>query len=316
MPANRTSRNRFQQFREAYREGRLKELATDRRTSDDRDRPEKDQRRQYLWEYVRWLSPYRGAAVGLMLMALVVAVLDMAQPLFMRYIIDNVLLADKLSTADRLSALHFVGVAFLAVIILSRLIESTRNFQQRILNVRVLLSLRKALYNRLLGLPLNDLTDMKTGGIISRLSGDIDRTTGLMQLAIISPGVSLVRLVIALTILLVINWKLALMAMVVLPPALFLSLMIAKRVRPIYRSMREENAAIDARVSETFGGIRVVRAFQREKNEQAEYLTGRHTIVRKQLFAHWREIVLWSSWGFLLAAVNVVIVWMGGAMQI
>ena len=316
MRHDRSSRSRFEKFREAYRAGRVKDLATDRHDADDRKRPKKDERRRYMWEYIRWLSPYRGAAVGLMLLALVVAVLDMAQPLFMRHIIDNILLADQLSTADRLSALHFVGIAFLAVIIVSRLLESTRNFQQRILNVRVLLSLRKALYNRLLGLPLNDLTDMKTGGIISRLSGDIDRTTGLLQLAIISPGVSLLRLLIALTILLVINWKLALMAMMVLPPALFLSLMIAKRVRPIYRSMREENATIDARVSETFGGIRVVRAFQREKNEQAEYLTGRHTIVRKQLFAHWREIVLWSSWGFLLATVNVVIVWMGGAMQI
>lgn len=321
MTKHQSSRSRFERFRKAYREGRTKELATHAHAGsgkdrDDRKRPDAEQRRQYMREYFRWLYPYRWAAAGLLLMALVVAVLDMAQPLFMRYIIDDVLLAEGLSDAKRMSMLHVVGVSFLMVIILSRLVEATRNFQQRILNARVLLSLRKALYNRLLGLSLNRLTDMKTGGIISRLSGDIDRTTGLMQLAIISPTVSLVRLAIALGILLVINWKLALMAMVVLPPALFLSLTIAKRVRPIYRSMREENAAIDARVSETFGGIRVVRAFQREKNEQAEYLTGRHTIVRKQLFAHWREILLWSCWGFLLATVNVVIVWMGGAMQI
>lgn len=318
MSNNRSSRSRFERFRQAYREGRTKELATHAGSSkaDDRKRPDALERRKYMREYFRWLYPYRWAAAGLLLMALVVAVLDMAQPLFMRYIIDDVLLADGLSDAKRMSMLHVVGISFLMVIVLSRLVEATRNFQQRILNARVLLSLRKALYDRLLGLPLSNLTDMKTGGIISRLSGDIDRTTGLMQLAIISPTVSLVRLAIALCILLVINWKLALMAMVVLPPALFLSLTIAKRVRPIYRSMREENAAIDARVSETFGGIRVVRAFQREKNEQAEYLTGRHTIVRKQLFAHWREILLWSCWGFLLATVNVVIVWMGGAMQI
>jgi ATP-binding cassette, subfamily B, bacterial len=266
--------------------------------------------------YLEWLLPYRTTAAMLLLLALGVAALDMAQPLFMRHIIDQILLKEGLTTTERLAALHWVGLAFLGVIVLSRLLESTRNLQQRLLNVKVLLSLRKALFSRMLALPLGELSDMKTGGILSRLSGDIDRTSGLLQLAIISPGVSLVRLVIALSILIAINWKLALMAMVILPPALYLSLTVARRVRPIYRSMREENAAIDARVSETFGGIRVVRAFQREVNEESVYLTGRHTIARKELFAHWREVLLWSSWGFMLATVNVVIVWMGGAMQI
>ncbi len=315
MLKNRSSRQRFDEFRTAYREGRVKELSEKSRR-DSRRRPDQDERRRYLWEYICWLAPFRGTAIALMLLALTVAALDMAQPLFMRYIIDDVLLADGVTSAGRMALLNVAGGLFLAVILTSRLLEATRNYQQRILNVRVLMSLRKSLFGRLLGLPLNHLTDMKTGGIISRLSGDIDLTTGLMQLAIISPGVSLIRLIIALGILLSINWKLALMAMMVLPPAIFLSLIIARRVRPIYRSMREENSAIDARVSETFGGIRVVRAFQREKNEESEYITGRHTIVRKQLFAHWREILLWSCWGLLLATVNVVIVWMGGAMQI
>lgn len=255
-------------------------------------------------------------AVLLLLMALVVAGMDMAQPLFMRYIIDQVLLSETLSDTARMQLLHFTGFAFLGVILLARLIDSFKNYYQRILNVRVLMSLRHALFRRMMGLPLNHLTDMKTGGIISRLSGDINLTTGLMQLAIISPGVSIVRLTIAIGILVAINWKLALLAMAILPPALGLSLFIAKRVRPIYRTMREENSASDARVSETFGGMRVVRAFQREKNEEAQYISGRHTIVREQLFAHRREILLWSFWGFLIAAANVVIVWMGGAMQI
>lgn len=317
MSKHPSSRQRFSEFRQAYRERRTGELAAaDRPKGAERRKSAPGERKRYLRLYLEWLLPYRNTAAMLLVLALTVAALDMAQPLFMRHIIDNILLKEGLTTAERLTSLHWIGVAFLAVIVLSRVLESTRNFQQRLLNVKVLMSLRRALFRRMLSLPLGELSDMKTGGILSRLTGDIDRTTGLLQLAIISPGVSLVRLLIALSILIAINWKLALMAMVILPPAIYLSLAVARRVRPIYRSMREENAAIDARVSETFGGIRVVRAFQREINEESVYLTGRHTIVRKELFAHWREVLLWSSWGFMLATVNVVIVWMGGAMQI
>src|SRR6185295_8028165 len=42
----------------------------------------------------------------------------------------------------------------------------------------------------------------------------------------------------------------------------------------------------------------------------------RHTVLRMELFAHRRELVLWTSWGLLLAGVNVVIVWYGGYLNI
>jgi ATP-binding cassette subfamily B protein/subfamily B ATP-binding cassette protein MsbA len=46
--------------------------------------------------------------------------------------------------------------------------------------------------------------------------------------------------------------------------------------------------------------------------EVLDYMRGRHTMLRKELFAHRRELVLWTSWGLLLSGVNVVIVWYGG----
>src|SRR5438128_3039429 len=43
---------------------------------------------------------------------------------------------------------------------------------------------------------------------------------------------------------------------------------------------------------------------------------GRHTVLRKELFAHRRELVLWTSWGLLEAGVTVVIVWYGGYLNV
>lgn len=312
-----SSRNRFEKFRKAYAAGDVRTFThdpaddpQDRRTSD------RDERRQYFRQYVEWLWPHRGA-VGLMMgLALAVAALEVAEPLFLRYVVDHVLLSEGLTDAQRVWRLNAAGFALLSVVCVARALDIGKNCQQRILNLRVVLSLRRALFSRLLRLPLGQLTDMKTGGILSRLSGDIDRTTGLLQLALISPTVSVIRLVFAVGVLLTVNWRLALTAMTVIPPAMLVSIWVARKIRPIYRSMRKENSAIDARVSETFGGIRVVRSFQRENRELAEFLTGRHTIARKELFAHRREIVLWSSWALILAVVNVVIIWYGGYLHL
>jgi ATP-binding cassette subfamily B protein/subfamily B ATP-binding cassette protein MsbA len=273
-------------------------------------------RREYLGEYVHWLRPLRSALAVVFVLALIRAGLEMVEPLFMRFIVDRVLLNGGLTAAERLARLNVTGIVFLAVIVVSSLANVGKDYRQKLLNVRVMLSLRRALFDRLLHLPLPKLWDMKTGGILSRLTGDIDTTTGLLQMAVVSPALSVIRLVIAIGILFTLNWRLALTAIAVVPGILLLSLIFARRVKPIYRSLRKDAEVIDGRVGETFSGIRVVRAFRGEPRELQGYLRGRHTVLRKELFAHRRELVLWTTWGLLMSAVNVAIVWYGGWLYV
>jgi ATP-binding cassette, subfamily B, bacterial len=273
-------------------------------------------RRERLHEYLRWLRPHRYAVGVVLLLAMVAAGLEMIEPLFMRFIIDKVLLSVGLDTASRLARLQLAGATFLVVVVASNLIGAFKDYRQRLLNTRVMLSLRRSLFHRLLHLPLPKLWDMKTGGILSRLTGDVETTTGLLQMAVVSPAVSVIRLIIAVIVLLSLNWRLALTALAIIPGIMLVSLAVARRVRPIYRSVRKDAEEIDGRVGETFSGIRVVRAFRREVAELLNYVRGRHTVLRKELFAHRRELVLWTSWGLLLSGVNVVIVWYGGYLNI
>jgi ATP-binding cassette subfamily B protein/subfamily B ATP-binding cassette protein MsbA len=311
----RSSRRRYARFVDDYRHRRLDETGSGNEPSGSGAKvPPK--RREYLREYVRWLAPHKATVAIVMTLALAVAGLEMIEPLFMRFIVDRVLLDQTLTSAERLGWLHAAGAAFLVVILLSNTLHAFRDYRQRLLNVRVMLSLRRSIFERLVHLPLPRLWDMKTGGILSRLTGDVDTTTGLLQMAIVSPAISVVRLAIALVILISLNWRLAVMATVLIPGAMIMSFVFARRVRPIYRVTRKDAEQIDGRVGETFSGIRVVRAFGRETRELAEYMLGRHTVLRKELFAHRRELVLWMCWGLLVSIVNVVIVWYGGFLNV
>src|SRR5262249_2031538 len=137
-----------------------------------------------------------------------------------------------------------------------------------------------------------------------------------LQMAVVSPALSAVRLVIAVGILTTLNWRLAVTALAVIPGAVLVSFVFARRVRPIYRPVRKDPQAIDGRAGQTFPGVRGVRAFGRERRELLGYMLGRHTVLRKELFAHRRELVLWTSWGLLVAGVSVVIVWYGGYLAV
>ena len=311
-----SSRARFRRFVADYHARRIDEHAAGLDDGAPGTPAAPTARRQYLKEYVRWLRPHVWGVGLLFLLALAIAGLQMMEPLFMRYIVDRVLLATGLDSAERLMRLNTAGALFLLLIVVSNLLDAFKGYRQRLLNTAVMLTLRRKLFDKLLHLPLPRLWEMKTGGILSRMSGDVDTTTGLLQLALVSPAVSAIRLIIAVSILMAINWRLALTALAILPGIVLISFMSARRIRPIYRSLRKDAEAVDGRVGETFGGIRVVRAFRREGQELLDYLRGRHTILRKELFAQRRETVIWTSWGLLLGMVNVVIVWYGGMLQL
>jgi len=320
----RTSRDRYRTFVSDYRAGRLDDQTTARAGGPLAPTPAaatvpdagKARRWGYAREYLRWLWPHRRGAALVFTLALVAAGLDMVQPLFMRTIIDGVLLNTALDGATRLRRLNVVGALFVLLVVGEQLVTFGKDYRQKVLNTRIMLSLRRALFDKLLHLPLPRLWDMKTGGILSRITGDVDTTTGLLQMAIVSPAISIVRLVIAVIILFSLNWQLALTALAIIPGVMLISFASARRVRPIYRSLRKDAEEIDGRVGETFSGIRVVRAFGREIRELREYMHGRHAVLRKELFAHRRELVIWGAWGLLIGGINVVIVWYGGYLNL
>ena len=316
-PAN-TSKLRFGEFLSKYRKGELKSAREEEEKKDDgaeetdeQATKRKQKRRNYLKLYAKRLWPHWRLVLLLGVLAVVVSVLEIVQPLFARYIFDEVLLSNQ-SSAEKYYLLNVAGGSFLGLVAITVVLGIVRSWNQRLLNVRVVLTLRRALFERLLKLPLDQLSDMKVGGIISRLTDDINKTSGLLQMAVISPGVAILRLLIAMVILFVINWKLALTALGVIPPIMLLSMIAIRRIRPIYRAIRKDVSQVDGRVGEAFQGIRAVRAFAGEHREDAEYTIGHHAITRMRMYAAKREIVIWSTWGFIIALNTVVVMWAGG----
>ena len=250
----RTSRQRYLGFVDDYKHHRLDDTidpAGKKRLTAagdagavtppaDAKRAGRGKRREYVREYLRWLKPHRFTIGAVFLFALITAGVEMIQPLFMRFIIDRVLLNATLDSAARLLRLNLAGAAFLGVVVFSSLIGVLKDYRQRLLNTRVMLSLRRSLFERLLHLPLPTLWEMKTGGILSRLTGDVETTTGLLQMAVISPSVSVIRLVIAVGVLMTLNWRLALTALAIIPGVMLMSFTLSRRVRPIYRVIRKD----------------------------------------------------------------------------
>src|SRR5260221_12387130 len=129
----RPSRRRYRLFVQDYKHGRLDDASENdpalrpgsAQAALKPDDARRGKRRQYLREYLRWLWPYRYAVAAVFFFALLAGGLEMVEPLFMRFIVDKVLLNGSLDTAARMRRLQLAGAAFPSVIVLASLRPGT-----------------------------------------------------------------------------------------------------------------------------------------------------------------------------------------------
>lgn len=261
----------------------------------------------HLRDYRNWLWPHRWGLLFLFILALAAAGLNLAWPYGIKQVIDLIPAAQNTDWGS----FRNLAIGIVAVLLAKVAVDTWHSFLAVQLNARLVFRLRKKLFARLLRLSLGEIGEMKTGGIVSRLSGDVDSVSGLVNMAVINPAVALIQVFLALAIVLYSSWQLAVALSVVLPPLALVSWVWMRKVRPLYRSIRDDRAHIDGHITETFGGIRVIRAFRRESREELGYAVGHHTVMRKLLRAEWLEILLKTVWGLLIPGMSLIVVGFG-----
>ncbi len=307
-PAGNThesSKRRYREFRKSYRQ---RQQPADENDADAASRGGW----RYIGEYRRVVGRHTGTLVLVFVLAFIAKALGLVLPYATKMVIDDVLLNESLSRAAQHRLLTIFALAMVALMLLQQAIEAYRGYRMTVLNARIMFRLRQKLYEHLLHMPLRKLQEMKGGGIVARVSGDVDELRGLLQMGIITPGVALLTVMLTLGVLLYLSWKTALVAMALIPPIVLLNVVWLKRVRPIYRAMREARSDIDGRVVETFAGVRVVRAFRREKRESRDYAIQHHTVIRQEVLSNLLQLIVTSGWGLLIPGVSLLIVWYGG----
>ncbi|MBN8524123.1 MAG: ABC transporter ATP-binding protein [Planctomycetes bacterium] len=310
-----TSRSRFGGFIERWRSGK----PLPRRGEPDGPPPpsgDRERRRRDLARYRSWLWPRRWSLAFIIAIASAGIAVDLVWPVLQIHLIDGVILAPGMAVADKERELLLAAVLILPLFLGNSLLNLWRNLRMTRLNGLLSFSLRRQLFDRVLHLPLEEAQALKTGGILSRLSGDVDATTGLVQSGFISPLLAGLRLVATMSVMFAINWRIALITVVAMPPIMYVHARWIRRIRPVWKSMGSDRQDIDARVGEALGGLRVVRAFLKEAREQLAYAVGHHTVIRKQVLATRTQGFIGLVWELLMPLTMVGIVCIGGILVV
>lgn len=314
LPALKSSRGRYKGFLQHYKAARTPRGQPERAASSGEARlqPELWRRPGTLARYRAWLAPHRRALAILLGLAVIGICIDLSWPVTAAYLIDRVVLNPAMPVNEKFRLLAYSGIALSALFVINSGVSWLKAVRLQLYNAKLGFDLRSGLLHHVLRLPLSELSDLKVGGVLSRLSGDVDSTAMLLQTGLINPALAVFRLLCVLGIVLTLDHRIALAVISVLPLLLFVQLTQAGRIRPIWRSIAQDRQDIDARVGEGVGGVRIVRAFRRERGETRAYALGHHTVLRKQLLATNVERSAASVWELMWPLCMTMMVCYGG----
>jgi len=204
--------------------------------------------------------------------------------------------------------LLIVGVAIL--------VQATTSFLlTRILSVQaqfLISELRAQVQKKVLSLPISFFDNTKSGALVSRIMSDVEGVRNLIGTGLVQLFGGTFTAIISLVILIKLNPWMTLFVFVPISVFGFIALKAFKYIRPVFRTRGKINAEVKGRLTETLAGVRVIKAFNAEEQENKVFEKGVDQLfqnVKKSLTA---TALMTSSSTFLLGIASTGIMGMGG----
>jgi ABC-type multidrug transport system fused ATPase/permease subunit len=151
----------------------------------------------------------------------------------------------------------------------------------------VVLALREHLFEHLTSLSLRYFSEQRAGWIIARLTSDVDAVSDVLSQGLTTLVANSLTLVAAVIGLFILDWRLGLVALVILPPTLVLTRWFQVRSHAAFLEVRNTISGMTAQIAESVSGMAVIQAFNRERAFQAEFDAANDANRRTNTFAQW-----------------------------
>ncbi len=212
------------------------------------------------------------------------------------------------SSSGRLGVLIAVSLALTAVSIAVGLLGRwTATRISKLVGARV----RRQVFEHAASLPLPRVQALRSGGVSSILRDDASAPGSLVFEMLYNPARAILQLLGSLAILAVIEVRLLGLALVLLPTVWLTHRTWIARVRPLWREVRRTRRDIDARSTESFAGIRVVRGFSRSGAETAAFARQTHLMARQELHTWWWMRGVDTAWALLIPVATAALLYYG-----
>ncbi|MCO4820058.1 MAG: ABC transporter ATP-binding protein [Bacteroidetes bacterium] len=265
-----------------------------------------DKKVSFIWAAKEFIWPRKGIILLGLGLIIIKSLAGLVLPYASKTLLDDVIPSQNVEALT--SLLLYVGIAILLQAIISFALTRILSVEaQHLISV-----LRAKVQRKLLTLPISFFDNNKSGALVSRVMSDVEGVRNLVGTGFVQLIGGSITAVISLIILIKINATMT--AFVLVPVAVFavVALKAFKYIRPIFRDRGKIKAEVTGRLTETLNGVRVIKGFNAEEQENKTFEEGVDRLfqnVKKSLTA---TAVMTSSSTFLLGLASAGIMGIGG----
>lgn len=243
--------------------------------------------------------------LGLLLIAISKAA-SFVSPIASRYLIDDVIVKKDVTMLKYLVA--GVMLAILVQAVTSFLLTKILSVQAQYL----ISELRAQVQKKVLALPVRFFDNAKSGALVSRIMSDVEGVRNLIGTGLVQLVGGIITAVVSLTLLMRISVYMTLFTFIPLTIFAIIALKAFKIIRPIFRNRGKINAEVKGRLTETLGGIRVIKGFNAEKQEEEVFEVGVDRLYQNVKKSLTTTAFMTSSSTFLLGVATTSVMGFGG----
>ncbi|MBQ4075107.1 MAG: ABC transporter ATP-binding protein [Clostridia bacterium] len=231
------------------------------------------------------LRPYRCWIVIALLLQLTGTVTQLIGPYVTQTLINDVI------TDKKLDLLYPLCGVVLGLVLVRGISNFFRAHIQERVSQSAIYDLRTGLYAHLEEMPYEFYDKHRVGEIMSRMTGDIEGLRGLFAYGFINAVNNGLMFVGALIFMMTMSWQVTLMILLFTPLIAMMAWRFNKKIRPVFRQVREQNAVLNTRTQENLAGMHVVKAFAQEAYEEEQFVKENQKLLSEHLKATW----IWSN---------------------
>ena len=253
-----------------------------------------------------YLRPYWRQVVIAFVAIITGAGVQLAQPYLVKTAIDRYIAEGRLAGLDRLAALYLV------ILVLAFAAEYVQTWTMQLTGQRIMFDLRMEIYRHLQRLDLKYYDRNPVGRLMTRVTSDVDVLNDLFTSGVVTVFGDVFTLVGIMAVMLWMNWRLALVAFVVLPLIVVVTQWFRRNVRESYRTVRGWIARINAFLQENITGMATVQLFRRESLnfERFDDIDRRHRDANIESIFYYA--VFYPAIEAIGALASALIIWYGG----
>jgi ATP-binding cassette, subfamily B, bacterial MsbA len=205
-----------------------------------------------------------------------------------------------------------LALGLIAVLLVRAAVDGLRGYVMTWTGEKVIFDLRMEIVRHLQSLSLSFFTRRKTGELMSHVTSDATLVHGVITQTIITVLQQVLTLVGGLIVIFLMNWRLALLTLVVAPPIGLIGQFLGRRIRAISREAQDAQGEAVGVLQEAIAEVRTVQAFTREAYESERFRTKLLITLAKVLERARLSSTLFPLIGFLGMAASIVVLWYGG----